>query len=130
MTLSKGTSNEISWMWQSAQGNYCKWRVSWHLSSTFSKVTSSSYSRFQCSLELTFGSFLCCYYTMISLSQFSQGMPVFICTNAFPKVAKNCCFWWIFLCFTCKSDPFYLPISIFPSTAWYSMPLGLYCSIS
>lgn len=52
------------------------------------KVTSSSYSRFSAPLELTFWILLCCYYTMISLSQFSQGMPVFICTNAFSKVAK------------------------------------------
>lgn len=45
MALSKGTSNkEISWVWQSGQGDYFMWEVLWHLSNNISKVASSSYS--------------------------------------------------------------------------------------
>lgn len=54
---------------------------------------------------------------MVSPSKCSQGTPVFICPGAFTKVAKNRWYRQMFLVLYLEEQSFYLPISIFPSTA-------------
>lgn len=112
-------------------GNYFKefCSISWTSYPRCLSFIPAHWVQIQVFWEWTFRFFLGCCHITVSISKFSQGMPVFTCTNTFTKLAKICC-WWTFLVLYFKKCLFHLPATIFPSTVCYSMPLGLYCLIS